>query len=220
MPTPNPSQRRALERFLDELDVWNRRLNLTTVTRDRAWERHVEESLHLLDAAAPAPGGRCADLGSGGGVPGVVVAVMRTDLPVTLIEADRRKAGFLVHVCGLLELDHVTVAARRAEEMATDPAHRHAYDTVLTRAAAPPGQLWALAAPLLREGGALWALVSQADAAATVTALADQPGARAENPAPGILSVRRRRALTGAAASVPRVRGRCARPRRCCPRCP
>ena len=192
MPTPNPSQRRALERFLDELDVWNRRLNLTTVTRDRAWERHVEESLHLLDAAAPPPGGRCADLGSGGGVPGVVVAVVRTDLPVTLIEADRRKAGFLVHVCGLLELDHVTVAARRAEEMATDPAHRTPTTPSsrvprLARAALVPG-----GSPAPRGRSAVGARI-QADAGTTVTALADQAGARAENPAPGVLSVRRRR---------------------------
>ena len=49
MPTPTPAQRQTLDRFLDELDVWNRRLNLTTVTRERAWDRHIEESLELLE---------------------------------------------------------------------------------------------------------------------------------------------------------------------------
>jgi 16S rRNA (guanine527-N7)-methyltransferase len=186
---PTDEQRRRLERHLDELDLWNRRLNLTAVPRERAWERHVGETLALLDSAGLAEGSRCADLGSGGGVPGVVVAVLRPDMSVTLIESDRRKAGFLVHVCGLLELGNVTVAARRAEELARDPAHSEVYDAVVSRAAAPPPLLWRLSMPLLRVGGALWALVSDADAAAAVAVLSGDKGAAADRPAPGLLSV-------------------------------
>lgn len=191
MPTTAPTneQRHLLERHLDELDLWNRRLNLTTVSRERAWERHVDEALTLLDSAGLAAGSRCADLGSGGGVPGVVVAVLRPDVSVTLIESDRRKAGFLVHVCGLLELANVTVAARRAEELARDPHYRESYDTVVSRAAAPPPLLWKLSKPLLRSGGTLWALVSEADAAAAVTVLAGDRASEARQPAPGVLSV-------------------------------
>lgn len=187
-----PDQRRAIDRYLDELDLWNRRLNLTTVPRDQAWERHIEESTRLLLIADLASGSRCADLGSGGGIPGVVVAIVRPDVAVTLIEADRRKAGFLVHVCGLLELDNVTVAARRAEEMAADPAHREMYDTVLSRAAAPPLQLCALAMPLLRPGGTLWALVSDNDAEAAMTALAADQAVTAAHAARGTLAVYKR----------------------------
>jgi 16S rRNA (guanine527-N7)-methyltransferase len=190
VPQLTAADRLAIDRYLDELDVWNRRLNLTAVPRDRAWDRHVVESLELLDAAAPGPGARCADLGSGAGIPGVIVALVRPDLAVTLVESDRRKAGFLVHVCGLLGLDHVTVAGRRAEQLAADPEHAHGYDAVLSRAAARPGALWQLAAPLLRSGGALWALVSQADADAVVAALNGRDGLRVENPRPGILAVR------------------------------
>ena len=186
-----PQQRRALDRHLDELDLWNRRLNLTAVPRDRAWDRHVVEFLQLLDAAAPHQRARCADLGSGGGIPGVVIAVVRPDVAVTLIESDRRKAGFLVHVCGLLELGNVSVAARRAEEMAADPAHRESYDAVFSRAAAPPPVLWSLAAPLLRSDGALWALVAPADAVAAVGTLAGDASVAAEQPSPGILAVRK-----------------------------
>lgn len=191
VPDPTPEQRRALDRHLDELDLWNRRLNLTAVPREQAWERHVVQSLELLDAARLGAGARCADLGSGGGIPGLVVAVVRPDVSMTLIESDRRKAGFLVHVCGLLELRNVSVAARRAEELATDPAHRAAYDAVLSRAAAPPPLLWALTMPLLRSGGALWALVAAADASAAVGALAVDRAVRAEQPSPGILAVHR-----------------------------
>ena len=122
-------------------------------------------------------------------IPGIVVAVMRPDLSMTLIESDRRKAGFLVHVSGLLELENVSVVARRAEELAADPLHNGMYDAVLSRAAAPPGTLFALAAPLLAPGGALWALVSAADAG-TATPPPD-PEFRLDRPSPGILVLRR-----------------------------
>jgi 16S rRNA (guanine(527)-N(7))-methyltransferase RsmG len=180
---PSGRQRALIERHLDELDRWTRRLNLTSVPRDRAWDRHVGETVALLDAADLAEGSRCADLGSGGGIPGVIVAVLRPDVSMTLVESDRRKAGFLVHVCGLLELANVSVAARRAEELGADPIHHQAYDVVVSRAAAPP--------PLLRPGGTLWALVSDADARSTVAALDAVTGVRSWSPAAGVLAVRR-----------------------------
>jgi 16S rRNA (guanine527-N7)-methyltransferase len=188
---PSPDQRRLLERHLDELDLWNRRMRLTTVPRGQAWERHVAESLALLETAQPPLGARCADIGSGGGIPGLVVAVLRPDLSMTLVESDRRKAGFLVHMCGLLELGNVAVAPRRAEEMGRDPAHREHYQAVFSRAAAPPAQLSEVALPLLEVGGTLWALVSQADAAAAVAAMAGSSEVQATAPAPGILAVRK-----------------------------
>jgi 16S rRNA (guanine527-N7)-methyltransferase len=183
---PSAQQRRLLERHLDELETWNRRLNLTAVPRDHAWERHVEESLAVLEAMTPAAGWRVVDIGAGGGIPGLVVAVMRPDLAVTLVEADRRKAGFLVHVAGLLDLDNVTIAARRAEEMGRDPEHRARYDAVVSRAAAPPPLLVELAMPLMRAGASLWALVSDAPAAAAGLT-GDEVGAAAVEP--GILRV-------------------------------
>lgn len=187
---PTTAQRSLLDRHLDELEAWNRRLNLTAVPRDQAWQRHVEESLALLEAMAPVAGWRVVDIGSGGGLPGLVVAIMRPDLTVTLVEADRRKAGFLVHVAGLLRLDNITVAPRRAEEMGRDPAHRGQYDAAVSRAAAPPPQLVELAMPLLGDGASLWALVSDAPVVARAV---DGGGRGATAPAPGILRVQRSR---------------------------
>jgi 16S rRNA G527 N7-methylase RsmG len=83
------------------------------------------------------------------------------------------------------------VAARRAEEMATDSAHHEMYDAVLSRAAAPALQLCALALPLLRPGGILWALVSDTDAEAAVSALAADPSVTAAHAARGTLAVRK-----------------------------
>ena len=187
---PTAAQRGLLERYLDELDLWTRRLNLTTVPRAAAWDRHVEEALALLAAAAPEPGDRVLDIGSGGGIPGVVVAIMRPDLDLTLLDADRRKAGFLVHVCGLFGLEKVEVVAERAETAARRPHHRRSYDLVVSRATAPPLRLVPLALPFLRGGGALVALVSPGDGAAAVEALAGSTEVAATLPAPGVLAVR------------------------------
>jgi 16S rRNA (guanine527-N7)-methyltransferase len=191
---PTDDQRNLLNRHLDELDRWNRRLNLTTVPRDRAWDRHVMETLALLDRAGLPTGSRCADLGSGGGIPGLVIAIVRPDVSMTLVESDRRKVGFLVHVCGLLDLANVTVVAQRAEEAGRDPEHHEAYDAIVSRAMAPPPLLWTLAKPLLRIGGTLWALVSDGDAVAAVASLSGDAGVSAARAAPGLLSVKKRSA--------------------------
>lgn len=155
-----------LKLYLDELDRWNQRINLTSVPRADFWRRHVGESLALLETAAPEAGCRVVDVGSGAGVPGVVVAVVRPDMQVVMLEADKRKAAFLMHVAGMLGLGNATVAAVRAEAAGRDPSMRESFDLALSRAAAPPELLLELALPLLRVGGRLLALVADAPAAA------------------------------------------------------
>jgi len=158
--------RERLGAYLDELYRWTGRLNLTTVPRDQAWARHVEESLALLAVADPAPGATIVDIGSGAGLPGIPVAVVRPDLEVTLLEADARRSGFLVHVCGLLGLARVRVVTARAETAGHDPAMREQFDLAVSRATAAAPALCELALPLVRVGGRLAALVGDAATAA------------------------------------------------------
>jgi 16S rRNA (guanine527-N7)-methyltransferase len=164
-----PAVRLRLEAYLDELYRWNERLNLTAVPRAEAWPRHVEESRRLLEALSPAAGARVVDVGSGCGVPGIVIAVLRDDLRLTLLEADARRSGFLVHACGLLGLAQVEVVQRRAEIAGHEPAWREAFDHATSRAAAPPPALCELALPLVRVGGTLLCLVGDAAAAAAAS---------------------------------------------------
>ena len=114
------SQRPALTLFLDELARWNARINLTSVPAPEGWRRHIDESVELLEAAAPPTGAAIVDVGSGAGIPGAVMAILRPDLRVTLLEADTRKAAFLDHVIGLLGLSGVTVSNVRAEDAGRD----------------------------------------------------------------------------------------------------
>jgi 16S rRNA (guanine527-N7)-methyltransferase len=181
----------ALDAYLDELASWSAHLNLTTVPRERMWSRHVDEVLELLDVAAPAHGNRVVDIGSGGGVPGVVLAILRPDLRVTMLEADRRKSGFLMHVAGLLRLSGVEVEAIRAEDAGRRDGTRETFDLATSRAAAPPDVLCELALPLLRIGGSLCALVADAPSALRLcaTAAAACGGATPQAPMEGVLRV-------------------------------
>lgn len=140
--------------------------------REEAWARHVGEALDLLDAVAPAEGARLVDVGSGAGIPGIPIAVVRPDLEVVLCESDRRKAGFLAHVATALGLARVEVAPVRAEDLGRIAGSRDAFDTAVSRATAPPPALCELCLPLLRPGGRLAALVTDAPVAAAACGVA------------------------------------------------
>ena len=187
----NAAARARIEAYLDEVERFNRRINLTTVPREQAWERHIVDSLTLLEVAAPAHGERVVDVGSGAGVPGIPFALVRPDLEITLVEADRRRAGFLTHVAGLLSLSSIRVVAERAEVYGHTVEGREQFDLALSRAAAAPRVLCELTLPLLRVGGRLLALVgSGADLVSSCAPAARLcGGGEPTSPAPGVLAV-------------------------------
>jgi 16S rRNA (guanine527-N7)-methyltransferase len=118
----------------------------------RIWERHV------LNCAVVAPvfaaGSMVCDLGSGAGLPGVVVALARPDLHVTLLEPLLRRVRFLEDVKRTLGLGNVAVLRGRAE----DVHGQHRFDYVTARAVAPVDRLARWALPLCRPGGEVVAL--------------------------------------------------------------
>lgn len=145
----------ALAAFLNLLGRWNRVHNLTGIRdREELIERHLIESLALKPYVA---GPAAADVGSGGGLPGVPLAVCLPEIAFTLIESRRKRASFLRHVATELGLENVEVAHARAEEVTSGP-----FDTVLARAVAPPMELLAVTRPLLARGGRLVLLTGAA----------------------------------------------------------
>lgn len=133
---------------------------------DRILERHVLDSLRAVVALRPADAS-AYDLGSGAGLPGLVVAVAVPRLTVRLVEARRRRVGFLELAVGELELRNAEVVHARIEEL-REPA-----DVCFARALAPPAESWRLARPLLRPGGRL---VYFAGGGADLTVPADVAG--------------------------------------------
>lgn len=123
-----------LQAYLSLLRRWSPRINLVSpATLEDAWHRHVEDSLQLL-RLRPEPGPHWTDLGSGGGLPGLVVAIAAPDPATrfTLIESDKRKAAFLRRVVGALSLNNTTVLPQRIESATPQMA-----STVSARALAP-----------------------------------------------------------------------------------
>jgi 16S rRNA (guanine527-N7)-methyltransferase len=99
------------------------------------------------------PGWRCIDVGSGGGLPGIPLAIAFPELQVTLLESAGKKAAFLREVVDDLGLTGVSVRSGRAEEAARDPAERDAYDLAVARALAPLPVALELCLPFVRPGG-------------------------------------------------------------------
>lgn len=119
---------------------------------------HTLDALTLLADLSDLPeGARLADVGSGGGFPGLVLAAVRPDLSVRLVEARARKAAFLERAVAALGLTGVAVDARRAEEVGRDPELRASFDAVTCRAVGPLAEVAELGLPLLTVGGRLLA---------------------------------------------------------------
>lgn len=110
-----------LERFAELVLKWNPRINLVAKSQlETLWERHIVDSAQL-HAHAPADAGVWADFGSGGGFPGIVMAVLATEFAperrFVLVESDTRKSAFLMEASRQLGLK-VTVQAKRIEDIA------------------------------------------------------------------------------------------------------
>lgn len=128
----------------------------------------VEDSLVLLQHLGDAES--LIDVGSGGGMPGLPLKIARPELRVTLLEADRRKAAFLVHAAARLDLN-VEVVAERAE-VAGRGHLREAFDLATCRALAPMPVLAELCLPFVRVGGRLLAMETEVeDATRAIAAL-------------------------------------------------
>lgn len=150
LPPPPPLAPEAaarLDSFVELLLRWNNRINLVA-DRDAAAirTRHVADSLQLLPLLPPGDG-PVGDLGSGGGFPGLVLAIA-SDRPFHLVESDRRKAAFLTEAAARLGLARVRVHPVRIEAVALPPLA-----AVTARALAPLAELLPHAARLLAPGG-------------------------------------------------------------------
>jgi 16S rRNA (guanine527-N7)-methyltransferase len=158
-----------VQHYAELLLDWNRRTNLTGARSMAALEPHLADAQRLLSLGWSGVQS-VVDIGSGGGLPAIPLAIQLPQIRFTLVEADRRKAAFLEHVAGKLILPNVVVSAVRAEVLGHDPAFRERFDRATARAAAPPAVLLELALPLLRVGGLLIDQVGQVDPQTLVTA--------------------------------------------------
>lgn len=153
-----PERLGRMARFVELLLDRNQRLNLTRIVEPAEIERrHLLDSLTCalpcLDALTSGAAWRCVDVGSGGGLPGIPLAIAFPGLQMTLLESVGKKAAFLREVVADLGLGGVAVRTGRAEDAARDPAERDAYHLVVARALAPLPVTLELCLPFAKPGG-------------------------------------------------------------------
>ena len=159
----SPSNIADLELFLQEMGRWNQVHNLTAIEDEKDSIR-----LHLIDSIAVLPVLRqflkgatpkIADLGSGGGLPAIPIAIVQPQWHLTLIEAIRKKTAFLQHVRGKLKLKNVEVLSERVENVAMQQAGQ--FDAVISRAFTNLARFLELSLPLLKPDGLVFAMKSK-----------------------------------------------------------
>lgn len=149
-----------LELFLQEMGRWNQVHNLTAIEGEKDSVR-----LHLIDSIAVlpvlsrfllGPSPKIADLGSGGGLPAIPIAIVQPDWQLSLIEAIRKKTAFLQHVRGKLKLKNIEVLCERVEDAALQqPAQ---FDAVISRAFTNLARFLDLSLPFLKPDGLVFAM--------------------------------------------------------------
>lgn len=145
-----------LGRYLALMLRTNRTTNLTAITEpDAVWIRHILDSLTLVPLLADLPEGAAViDVGSGGGCPGIPLAICMPGLRFALLEATGKKAAFLEQAVGELRLENVRVLAGRAETFAAFKSpHRESYDVAVARAVGPLAVVAELTVPFVKMGG-------------------------------------------------------------------
>ena len=170
-----------IERWLDALVETP---GLTSVSREEARRIHVDESLAALDVVRQFDG-PIVDVGSGGGAPGIPLAVELPERSMTLIESNRRKCTFLERWSR--ELPNVEVICGRAEEQPVD-----SWGVAVAKALASPPVAAEWCLPLVAPGGAAVLYVGPSAEADRVAEVAEQLAAELAESPPGLLVLRKR----------------------------
>lgn len=153
----SPHQMRQFETYLNLLKSWSQRTNLVSGSdRTRLVSRHFLESVAVLFAFDIPAGALFLDLGTGAGLPGIPIKILRPDLKCVLLDSKRMKSLFLKKVVSDLVLENTEVVCDRVEKL--DSSFAVAFDIVICRAVATLVELWEWAAPLLKKSGHLLAM--------------------------------------------------------------
>ncbi|MBD2110663.1 MULTISPECIES: 16S rRNA (guanine(527)-N(7))-methyltransferase RsmG [Cyanophyceae] len=155
---PSDRQQQSFQLLYDAVLAANQQVNLTRITTpEDFWEKHLWDSLQgvalWLSEGASADALKVVDVGTGGGFPGLPVALVFPHWAIALLDATRKKLVALETVCETLGIANVSFLPQRAEQVAHQPIHRESYDLALLRAVGPVNTCAEYALPLLNLGG-------------------------------------------------------------------
>jgi 16S rRNA (guanine527-N7)-methyltransferase len=140
-----------------ELMKWNQKINLTAITDP--FDVAVK---HVLDSIVPVKiipsNASLLDIGTGGGFPGIPLKISLPSLSVTLIDASRKKVGFLKHIIRKLELENIDALHIRADKFASEPGVAKSFNVVISRALSSMTNFAMTAIPFLSHDGVIIAM--------------------------------------------------------------
>ena len=141
---------RLLEHYVELLLDWNSKINLISRRdEENVWYAHILHSISPLFLVEIPANSKIIDLGSGGGLPGIPLAILRPDLRMALLDSIRKKTTALEGIVGELGLTNVNIVTGRAEEVCRWEGLAGAFDIVVSRAVAPLKDLVKWSRPFL-----------------------------------------------------------------------
>lgn len=163
--TLNAQQQRSLLLYLDQLLLWNKAYNLTAITDPvEALIKHVIDCLAIITHL---PSGSLLDIGTGAGLPAVIIAICQPERSCTALDSNQKKIRFIKQVSSELGLSNMQPIASRIE------AHEASYDVVTSRAFASLIDFVAVAEPRLADNGYLCAMKGKAPSEEELGALSN-----------------------------------------------
>lgn len=145
-----------LQKYFELLQNWNRRINLTAINSESDFLiKHVEDSLALLPHIARA--GTLLDLGTGAGIPGIILKIEKPEMEITLLDSTRKKISFCSEAIRKLSLPGIRAVCGRAEDIKTIEALGK-FDVVVSRATWKIDEFIKMGAPYADDGGILIAM--------------------------------------------------------------
>ena len=156
-------QRSQFQRYRELIELRSKQFNLTG---HKTWEKIREELfIRSLRVLSPAGGNvptqewfagkRAIDIGTGAGIPGMIMKIALPQLQITLLDSTQKKTNFLIEVVNELELNGLEVITGRAEDLGQEWGHRESYDLVVARAVARLAELAELTVPFAKIGGTI-----------------------------------------------------------------
>ncbi|NBV54557.1 MAG: 16S rRNA (guanine(527)-N(7))-methyltransferase RsmG [Proteobacteria bacterium] len=155
--TPTPAQKKQLDSYIQLLRQWNTTINLVAPgTLADVEQRHIQDCAQLVPHVAHLPAQKILDVGSGGGLPGLILAILAPQHTYTLSERDQRKSAFLRTAAHQLQLTNVTISAADVKTLTEQ------YDIITARAFSSLLNILQDTSPLLAPAGHYLLLKGQA----------------------------------------------------------
>ncbi|MBR5229988.1 MAG: 16S rRNA (guanine(527)-N(7))-methyltransferase RsmG [Firmicutes bacterium] len=146
------------QKYMEGVLDWNEKVNLTNITNPEEFVvKHFIDSIICVDYPEFEEAGKIIDVGTGGGFPGVPLAIAAPDKEFVLMDSLNKRLKIIDELCGQIGIGNVTTVHARAEELAKNKGHREQYDLCVSRAVANMATLAEYCLPFIKVGGCLMA---------------------------------------------------------------